>query len=72
MFMEIPNVNVYMQHKPYTSTVVDSIFKAKLSAVDFPSTAKDANMQLKPSNVIVFVVGGATFEETADLSTTYN
>lgn len=43
MFSEIPNVNVYMQHKPFISTVVDNVMKAKLSAMDFPSTAKDAN-----------------------------
>ena len=72
MFSEIPNVNVYMQHKPFISTVVDNVMKAKLSAMDYPSTAKDANTQLKPTNVIVFIVGGATYEETADLSTTYN
>jgi len=36
MFAEIENV--YMQHKPWISTVVDNALKGKLSAVDFPST----------------------------------
>lgn len=70
MFTEIQNV--YMQHKPYVSGIVDSAFKSKLSAVDFPSPSKDTNLLAKPSNVIAFVIGGATFEEAADLSTTYN
>jgi vacuolar protein sorting-associated protein 45 len=70
MFTEIQNV--YMQHKPYASIIVDAAFKAKLPAADFPSVAKDANLAAKPTNVIVFVIGGATFEEAADLSTTYN
>ena len=59
-----------MQHKPYVSTVVDNAFKSKLSSVDFPSTTKDGTA--KPTNVIVFIVGGATYEEAADLSVTYN
>jgi vacuolar protein sorting-associated protein 45 len=61
-----------MQHKPYVSMIVDAAFKAKLAAADFPIVSKDANLGTKPSNVIVFVIGGATFEEAADLSTTYN
>jgi hypothetical protein len=70
MFTEIQNV--YMQHKPYVSMIVDSAFKAKLPVSDFPTVSKEANLAAKPANVIAFVIGGATFEEAADLSTTYN
>ena len=72
MFTEIQNV--YMQHKPYVSGIVESVFKGKLSSVDFPSTIKgqDSLSSTKPVNVIVFIIGGATFEEATDLSTSYN
>lgn len=63
-----------MQHKPYASSIVDSAIKGKLLAADFPSTVKgqDAPTATKPTNVIAFIIGGATFEEAADLSTTHN
>ena len=63
-----------MQHKPYASSIVDSTIKGKLLAADFPSTVKgqDAPTATKPTNVIAFIIGGATFEEAADLSTTHN
>ena len=70
MFTEIQNV--YMQHKPYSSSVIDSAFKGKLLGADFPATFKGVDFNAKPSNVIVFIIGGATYEEAADLSTTYN
>jgi vacuolar protein sorting-associated protein 45 len=70
IFTEIHNV--YMQHKPYVSGIVDSAFKCKLSAVDFPSPSKEINLLSKPTNLIAFIVGGATFEEATDLSTCYN
>jgi len=61
-----------MQHKPLVSIIVDAAFKAKLATAEFPTVSKDANIGTKPNNVIVFVIGGATFEEATDLSTTYN
>lgn len=70
IFTEIQNV--YMQHKPYVSRIVDSALKGRISGVDFPSTSRDASTAFKPSNVIVFIIGGATFEEAADLSTAHN
>ena len=56
------------------SGIVDSALKGKLSSTDFPSTIKgqDSLTAAKPINVIVFIIGGATFEEAADLSISYN
>jgi vacuolar protein sorting-associated protein 45 len=68
IFTEVQNV--YMQHKPYASTLADLAFKSRLPLPDFPCT-KDS-VSIKPAQLIVFIVGGATFEEAKDLAVTYN
>lgn len=57
-------------------TIVDSAIKSKLPAADYPvisSAPYDARSQSIPaSNVIVFVVGGATYEEAKELALSFN
>ena len=45
--------------------------KGKLAVQQFPSTTA-FDFKEKPVNLIVFIVGGATYEEAKELSTTYN
>ena len=45
--------------------------KGKLSAQQYPAT-QAFDFREKPVNLIVFIVGGATYEEAMSLSTTYN
>lgn len=56
--------NVYTQHKPVLSETIDQLAKNKLSKTLFPY----AGPEMPPNRlgtVIVFIVGGATFEEAA-------
>ena len=59
-----------LQHKPVVSKLVDQVFKGNLNSVAYPSVLQ-ANSQ-KPERVIVFIVGGATFEEAKELSVNFN
>jgi vacuolar protein sorting-associated protein 45 len=67
--------NVLLQHKPLLMNVIDQAFKGKLSQTEYPA------MQTNPtgggqiggaSNLIVFVVGGVTYEEAKEIAVTYN
>jgi vacuolar protein sorting-associated protein 45 len=58
--------NVYTQHTPHLSQTLDAVIKATLSEVTFPYLGCDAPTDAKkrsPTDVIVFMLGGATFEE---------
>ena len=57
--------NVYTQHQPLLSHVLDSVVKGKLKDAQFPlaSTNAATNPNQKPGDIIVFIAGGATFEE---------
>ena len=55
------------QHKPMLASTLDLIAKGRLKEAGFPmlvgTSAKD-----KPSNVIVFMLGGTTFVESATVA----
>jgi vacuolar protein sorting-associated protein 45 len=52
-------------------TIVESALKGKLAPQEFPIL--NGNNPLAPaSNVIIFVVGGATFEEAKEIATSFN
>ena len=69
MFSDVENV--LLQHKPLVATLVDQVMKGKLSQQQYPAT-QAFDFREKPVNLIVFMVGGATYEEAMSLSTTYN
>jgi len=52
-------------------THLDNIFKGKLSGPDFPST-RASDLKDRPQNVIVFIIGGVTYEEAKEIALTYN
>jgi hypothetical protein len=56
--------NVYTQHTPLLGETLDLLIKARLKDTDYPFV--DGNVQLareRPQDIIVFMCGGATFEE---------
>jgi vacuolar protein sorting-associated protein 45 len=59
--------NVYTQHVPLLDRILDSIVKGKLKDSQFPSAAAVANNS-KPNEVLVFMVGGVTYEEALKVS----
>lgn len=58
--------NVYTQHIPLLKQILDSLVNGNLSEIDYPSVGRSAGEGgLKASVVMVFIVGGATYEEEA-------
>eukprot|EP01040_Poterioochromonas_malhamensis_P002387 gene2387-2534_t len=57
--------NVYTQHQPVLFHILQSILNGKLKDSAFPPlvTSVGAPANRQPKEVIVFIVGGATFEE---------
>jgi len=59
--------NHYTQHQPLLSTLLESIVKGKLKDSAYP-LASDTQSSTKPTEIIVFIVGGATFEEATKVN----
>jgi vacuolar protein sorting-associated protein 45 len=55
--------NVYTQHAPRLEGVLQDLVKGRLRDAAFPFVEGGSTSRDKPQDVIVFVVGGATFEE---------
>lgn len=70
LFKEVKDV--FSQHKPQMTQIVDNIIKGKLKIDDFPCTEAQFDQKWATKNVIVFVLGGVTFEEERDIATTFN
>merc|ERR1712070_791323 len=66
--------NVYTQHKSLVSTIADSLMKGKLKEQTYPTveTARysppSRDNAPRVPRAIIFIVGGATFEETRDIN----
>jgi len=57
--------NVYMQHTPHLSGTLENLFKGKLkesSHAFLESAGPNAGLQ-RPQDVIIFIIGGTTYEE---------
>ncbi|KAH9980329.1 Sec1-like protein [Lactifluus volemus] len=57
--------NVYMQHTPHLSETLENLFKGKLKESSHPfleTAGPNAGLQ-RPQDVIIFVIGGTTYEE---------
>lgn len=58
--------NVYTQHEPLLSYLLDSIVKGKLKDSAYPLIANStAN---RPTDIFVYIVGGVTYEEAAKVA----
>jgi len=58
--------NVYTQHQPVLSTILDSVLKGKLKDSAFPLAVTFA--QTRVSEIIVFMIGGTTYEEATKVA----
>ena len=63
--------NLLLAHKPVLCNTVNLAMTGKLPTQKFPAT-QAFNFQDRPENLIIFIVGGATFQEAKEMSTTYN
>ncbi|KAK3906348.1 Sec1-like protein [Staphylotrichum tortipilum] len=55
--------NVYTQHSPLLETTLQQLVKGKLREAQYPFVEGGGTTRDKPQDVVVFIVGGATYEE---------
>ncbi|KAH9859852.1 hypothetical protein IAQ61_011634 [Plenodomus lingam] len=55
--------NVYTQHSPRLETTLQDMIKGRLSQQVYPFVEGGGSTKDKPQDIIVFMVGGATYEE---------
>jgi len=54
--------NVFTRHTPQLVSLLDSLVKGKLKETQYPYLG-DAQLKDRPQDIIVFIVGGVTYEE---------
>ncbi|MFH4977828.1 hypothetical protein AB6A40_004537 [Gnathostoma spinigerum] len=54
--------NIYTQHEPYITELLDAIIKNRLSEQQYPFLTP--SMGSRVDNIMIFVVGGTTYEES--------
>ncbi|CAN0928585.1 Vacuolar protein sorting-associated protein 45 homolog [Linum grandiflorum] len=59
--------NVYTQHQPLLSQTMESIIKGRVRDVDYPFVGNHYQ-QARPQEVIIFIVGGTTYEESRSVA----
>jgi len=64
--------NVYTQHKTYLATLIDQLMKGRMKDTSYPYTEGSPGTFVRDhgpvSKLVVFVVGGTTFEEARDVA----
>ncbi|KAI9704705.1 MAG: vacuolar protein sorting-associated protein 45 [Bogoriella megaspora] len=55
--------NVYTQHSPRLEVTLQDLIKGRLNVNQYPFLEGGGSTKDKPQDVIVFIVGGATYEE---------
>ena len=55
--------NVYTQHSPRLEATLQNLIKARLKEQQYPFVEGGGTTRDKPQDIIVFIVGGATYEE---------
>ena len=55
--------NVYTQHSPLLETTLQNMIKGKLRDQQYPFIEGGGTTKDKPQDIIVFIIGGATYEE---------
>ncbi|KAK4540916.1 hypothetical protein LTR36_008424 [Oleoguttula mirabilis] len=55
--------NVYTQHSPRLETTLQDLIKGRLSMNAYPFVEGGGQTRDKPQDVVIFIVGGATYEE---------
>ncbi|OWF48430.1 vacuolar protein sorting-associated protein 45-like [Mizuhopecten yessoensis] len=60
--------NVYTQHKPLMYSILDQLIKGKLKEGAYPYLGT-GQLRDKPQDIVVFMIGGATYEEALAVHT---
>ena len=55
--------NVYTQHSPRLEATLQNLIMARLKEQQYPFVEGDGSTRDKPQDIIVFMVGGTTYEE---------
>ncbi|KAF4975624.1 hypothetical protein FZEAL_7615 [Fusarium zealandicum] len=55
--------NVYTQHSPLVEATLQNLIKGRLREQQYPFVEGGGSTKDKPQDIIVFIVGGATYEE---------
>ncbi len=55
--------NVYTQHSPRLEATLQDLIKARLKEQQYPFVEGSGTTRDKPQDIIVFIVGGTTYEE---------
>lgn len=55
--------NVYTQHSPLLETTLQNLIKGKLKEGQYPFVEGGGTTRDKSQDVVVFIIGGATYEE---------
>lgn len=57
--------NIYTQHAPVITEIIQDLSRGRLKAVNYPSLMEESRTQIteKPSDIIIFQIGGTTYEE---------
>ncbi|KAI9934131.1 vacuolar protein sorting-associated protein 45 [Aspergillus wentii] len=55
--------NVYTQHSPRLEVTLQNLIKGKLKELQYPFLEGGGHIRDKPQDIIIFMVGGVTYEE---------
>ncbi|KAL1959363.1 hypothetical protein VTO42DRAFT_2166 [Malbranchea cinnamomea] len=55
--------NVYTQHSPRLESTLQNLIKGRLKELQYPFLEGGGHTRDKPQDIIVFMIGGATYEE---------
>lgn len=56
--------NIYAQHRPQLDHIIDQLLKDQLKDTLFPYIDNNIQYKMRPQQIILFYVNGATFEES--------
>lgn len=60
--------NVYTQHSPRVELTLQNLIKGRLRDQQYPFVEGGGSTRDKPQDIIVFIIGGTTFEEAKTVS----
>ncbi|CRG88776.1 Vacuolar protein sorting-associated protein 45 [Talaromyces islandicus] len=60
--------NVYTQHSPRLEATLQNLIKGRLKELQYPFLEGGGHTRDKPQDIIVFMVGGATYEEAKTIA----
>lgn len=61
--------NVYTQHNCLLKEILDDLFKGRPLDPQFPFIGSELSFRRPPQQVVVFIIGGATYEEAMAVHT---